>query len=303
MGNFQFSGYNWGADPSNKQNIPGASPSPGKMQVPNLAGAGQDPTGSNQVPYGGPSRISDVQPSTAYQPQAAQAPQYNPFGSLDQTTPGMGEQYANSALSYYGANGMPGRSSQAYDSFMGSTPADMSPYYDNAVNHAQNDINTQLAARGMYGSSAGVGQIANATTNLRAQEAKDNAQYGLSRAQLGGSLASTADQNQLAWTSGLGDLAFRGQTGQMQRGQNVFNDQMMMSGQLAGMEGNAYDQMFNSDQQNLDNTMSALGVNAGNNLSQSTSDANAQANRQAQANKDMDAFYMEMAKMGMMAAL
>jgi hypothetical protein len=215
----------------------------------------------------------------------------------------MGENYTASALQYYGENGMPGRSGQVYDQFMSSVPQDMSPYYDNAVNHAQNDINQQLAARGMYGSSAGIGQISNATTNLRAQQAKDNAQYGLNRAQLAGSLGSTADQNQLAWTSGLGDLAFRGQAGQMQRGQNVFQDQMMLSGQLAGMEGNAYDQMFNADQSNLDNSMQALGVNVSNNLSEQSSDANASRNDAAQRQKEQDAFMMDLAKIGLAAAL
>jgi hypothetical protein len=237
-----------------------------------------------------------VNPFTGAQ-APAQGQSYNPFSSLDQTQAGTGEQYAQSALGYYGANGMPGYSNQAWDQFQAQTPADMSPYYNNAVNQTNNTLNQQLAARGMYGSSAGVGQIANADTNLRSQEAKDNAEYQLQRGQLAGSLGSSADQNQLAWTKGLGDIANNAQELQMKRGQNVFGDQMLMSGQLSGLEGSAYDQMFNADQQNLDSTLSALGVNASNNASASQGKYNQFQQQQQADTKAQDDLMLKVAMM------
>jgi hypothetical protein len=141
--------------------------------------------------------------------------------------PGAGENVANSYLSYYGQNGTPttsNRAEEAYQSFNHSTPANMDPYYNNAERNATNDINKQMAARGQFGSSNAVGQISNATTNLRAQQAKDEASYGLQRAGLKGTLGSGADSSSLAsstndlnWMSGLTGLAFNAQKEGMAR--------------------------------------------------------------------------------------
>src|ERR1700748_3093785 len=71
--------------------------------------------------------------------------------------PGVGENVAGSLLSYYGQNGTPSptnNAADAYSSFRDSTPANMNPYYDNAVRNADNDINRQMAARGQFGSSS-----------------------------------------------------------------------------------------------------------------------------------------------------
>lgn len=223
--------------------------------------------------------------------------------NIDQSQPGMGENYAGAALGYYGANGMPGRSAQAYNQFQSSNPGDIGAYYNNAVNQTNNTLNQQMAARGMYGSSAALGQLSNADTNLYAQQAKDQANYNLQRGQLAGQLAGSADQNELAWTSGLGNLAFQGQNAGMQRGQNIFADQMAMSGQLAGMEGNAYDQMFGADQQNLDNTFGALGVSTGNNLSQAQGAYNQQQGQNQQSQKAIDDFEQKLLMMGLGAAV
>jgi len=205
--------------------------------------------------------------------------------NIDQSQPGMGEQYANSALQYYAQNGMPGYSAEAYQQFQASQPADMSAYYQNAVNQTNNTLNQQMAARGMYGSSAALGQLSNADTNLYAQQAKDQAEYGLRRSQLAGQLGSAADQNQLSWTTGLGNLANQGQQLGMQRGQNIFADQMALSGQLAGIEGNTYDKMFDADQLNLDNTFGALGANATNQTNSAQGAYNDYRNEDAQNQK------------------
>ena len=186
-------------------------------------------------PLGAP---SDAAPKTNTSPTTAQpgAPGFNPSSTgvtlhpgqgspqdvgFNGNVPGIGEDVAGSFLGYYGANGMPGVSNNAqgaYTAFQSSTPANMSMYYDNAQRNATNDINKQMAARGQYGSSNAVGTISNATTNLRAQQAKDEAQYGLSRASLAGSLARGSDESsaassadERAWVSGLSDLGFKAQ--------------------------------------------------------------------------------------------
>lgn len=135
--------------------------------------------------------------------------------------PGAGENVSASYLNYYGQTGTPTTSNnaqQAYTDFRNSTPANMDPYYDNAQRNSANDINKQMAARGQYGSSNAVGVLSNASTNLRAQQAKDNAQYGLSRYGLEGTLASGADQSSVAqsqndmnWMNGLSNLGFANQ--------------------------------------------------------------------------------------------
>lgn len=180
---------------------------------------------------------------------------------------GAGEQYAGSALNYYGQGNIPGVSNnqqQNYQQFQQSTPADMSSYYDNAQRQSDNAINTQMAARGSYGSSNAIGQLSNADTNLRAQQARDQAQYGLQRAQLGGSLAGGADsqsnnasQNQLAWTQGLGALAFQGQQAGMQRYEQGNQDAMQAAGALSGLEGQNYQDASNADTGLMDAAMNA----------------------------------------------
>lgn len=116
----------------------------------------------------------------------------------------------------YGGAGKPvtNRAEEAYQQFQASQPADMSPYYANARKRQMEDIDRSMAARGMYGSGAATNQIARSMENLGAQEAKDNAQYGLQRGQLAGNLGRGADissaadsQNEQGWQRFFGDSA------------------------------------------------------------------------------------------------
>lgn len=90
--------------------------------------------------------------------------------------------------------------------FRGSTPANMDPFYENAARKGADRINRQMGARGMYGSSSALEQIGEMNTNLAAEQAKEEAQYGLSRAQLGGQLAGAADTTALSRSGLLGTL-------------------------------------------------------------------------------------------------
>ena len=152
--------------------------------------------------------------------------------------PGMGETFAGSQLDKYsqGTPGVTNFSTDAYQQFLQNRPevsqdANLGKYYDEAERRGANKLNTQLAARGAYGSSVGVGELGNLFTGLEAEKANREADYylralGEQRAWegLGGDMAQGADmgslrqsQNELGWMSGLGNLATTAQQEGMQR--------------------------------------------------------------------------------------
>jgi hypothetical protein len=162
------------------------------------------------------------QHESARQQQPAAAPAQSsapaaPFQSsgVDLTKQGKGESYIDSILQNYQDQGIPqvgNQSQQTLDSFRASQPATMDPYYDQASKLASAKIDNAMAARGSYGSSNATGQLGAAEVALRAQQAKDEAGYGLSRFAQEGSLAGQADQQgnvangiQYQWTRGLAD--------------------------------------------------------------------------------------------------
>lgn len=169
--------------------------------------------------------------------------------------PGIGEGYVASVLDrkFPGGQGAPGtpgsttggtqNAQEAYKASLTQQPtiaADMSPFYSNAERKLTEGIDRAMAARGLYSSSAGMDRTAEALTDLAAQQARDEANYGLQRSQnlqgwagLQGQLASAADQGsragsseELAWITGLGDLALSGQ--------NAWLARMGQAGNLAG---------------------------------------------------------------------
>lgn len=144
---------------------------------------------------------------------------------MDPNGPSTAGQYWSSVA---GGQNTPMAASGAYHDFEGSTPANLDPAYARAEETTSGAINDQLAARGLHGSSYGVGLIGSKVADLEAQKVKDNAQYGLQRAQLGGSLASAADQGALAKTLGFGSLAQAGGSADLSR-----------LGLLAGVAGGA----------------------------------------------------------------
>ena len=183
--------------------------------------------------------------------------------------PGMGENVSAAFLNHYGSAGTPGVSNNAqaaYSNFSanaGNAPAaDMSAYYDNASRLNANAINTQMAARGSYGSSNAIGQLGNAETNLRAQQARDEAQYGLQRAQYGlsragaeGSLASSADASSRGasaeerdWMSGLSDLGFKNQRESTARYELGNEDARTAAGISSGIQGDVYGKELDQQQ-------------------------------------------------------
>lgn len=126
--------------------------------------------------------------------------------------PGASEDYfQNTRQQYQDPTNAQGYYSDWNDKSEGLS-ADMAPYYDRAKERSTADLDKAFAARGMFGSSASTDAVGQAVTDLEAQRAKDEAQYGLERAAeqrawsgLGGTLASAADSSNLGYlTAGQG---------------------------------------------------------------------------------------------------
>lgn len=154
-------------------------------------------------------------------------------------TPGTGETFAQTAMGQYGNGNNPHASNdaeQAYQNFLGSTPANVNPYYDYASDQLSNSMNTQLAARGAYGSSVGLNSLGTGMADLNAQRANAQAAYGLNWANTGGTLARGADTssaasaaNELNWMNGLGAVANNGEQDSLAR--------LGLGGNLAATQG------------------------------------------------------------------
>jgi len=169
-----------------------------------------------------------------------------PFASsgIDLTKEGKGESFADSILKNYSEKGVPTTSNEAattLDSFRATQPQDMSPYYDYASKLTSAKIDNAMSSRGSYGSSNATGQIGAAEMALRAQQAKDTAQYGLDRYAAEGNLAGSADASdarnsalQFSWAKGLNDIANGAQTAGQDRNQQLFDDNFRVAAAKAG---------------------------------------------------------------------
>ncbi len=226
---------------------------------------------------GGPYTVGTAAPTTgSYAPPAPAAqPSYAPVQSdlgFDATSAGMGENVSAALIGHYADTGIPSTAQNAqgaYDEFNRSTPADMSSYYNNASRNSANRINTEMAARGSYGSSNAVGVLGNAETNLRAQQAKDEAGYGLQRAGLRGTLAGGADQSSLAhsadernWVGALSDLGFKNQregAARFQMGYGIAND---LADKASGIEASTGSAEIQAQEQLLMQQLMSQGMSA-----------------------------------------
>lgn len=114
--------------------------------------------------------------------------------------PGEGEQYAygvmgsllspsNSQQVFTGAQpalSQPTASSQVFGQIQSMMPQiaatpGLDPYYANAKERESEDVNRQLAARGIFNSAPGIQQVTRGLTDLNAQQASQEAQYNLQR--------------------------------------------------------------------------------------------------------------------------
>lgn len=227
--------------------------SAGRLDNPGYFAPGGDPENQLRSPEG----WDFSQPGVAEQYFNENNQKYDGQGQADQwwganqdklSAPGQSEQFFGQALNDYSNRGPNSNdAAEAYNLFKSGSPQDMSPYYDNAARKLNEGLNTEFASRGAYGSSVGMDRIAEANTDLRAQQAKDEANYGLQRYGLGGQLGAGADasgransQGDLAWTTGLGGLS--------QGAQGAQQGRMNQAGQYA----------LGVDSQNLQNLNSGM---------------------------------------------
>lgn len=154
--------------------------------------------------------------------------------------PGAGQQYWNGqqgAFNTMGANVTGGyngknRAAEAYELTKGMLPGSMQPkfdaYYDRMKEKTMGDVNAQSAARGAYGSSAGLNGSIGAALDVEAQRAKAETDF---------MLADSA--NQANWQGILGnqgrnaDLSGLGAFDADMRGAQFGLDKMRLGGDLA----------------------------------------------------------------------
>lgn len=146
--------------------------------------------------------------------------------------PGEGEEFVGDTLTKYkgGTPGTSNRAEEAFQQFQETRPgidfdAGLDPYYENAKERGAEELNRQLAARGVFGSGRGVDKLSDMFTGLEAEQANRESDFKLRQLAEGrqwdslmGDLAGSADmssrlgaQNELAWTQGLGNLALGAQ--------------------------------------------------------------------------------------------
>lgn len=192
--------------------------------------------------------------------------------------PGQGDQFWNQAQGMFNTQKPGSNNAQsAFDQFQGSAPANTDPFYSRAVQQTTNHLNNQAAARGQFNSTGALQTIGDATANLRGQQAQADAQYGLNRGQVAGSLGSAADtssrginQNQLGWMQGLGSLGLGLQNSDLSRlmtgmnaagGVDQTNLAQIMAGQ--GAAGQAQQALANRGQNYFNNLNQMGGQQAG----------------------------------------
>jgi hypothetical protein len=217
---------------------------------------------------------------------APAAPAATPFASsgIDLTKDGKGESFTDSIIQHFSESGIPGVSNEAkttLDKFRESQPQDMSPYYDYASKLTSAKIDNAMSSRGSYGSSNATGQIGAAEMALRAQQAKDTAQYGLDRYAAEGNLAGSADATDaranalnFEWTKGLSDMAFRSQDAGQNRNQLNFDNNFKVADAKATNWNNSTDKAITGVGEATDAANNVAMGSAADQVSGANADAN-----------------------------
>lgn len=225
-----------------------------------------------------------------------------PYG-WDQASPGVVEQLwqgnqgrfidPGDAAQWYwqnqGAFDAPGQGEQFWNQVQGdlaSNAPGYDAYFDRARERMAGGINDQLAARGAFGSSAGMDQVSQGLADLNAQQASREADYGLNRlgalgglafqaqnAQLGrlgqgmgaAQASDVADLNRLTAGAGLAQAA---QDARRQRGRDYMGDVFAPAGQMSALVGGTGQDVLNADQRLMDSAIGAELANSREDLNQ-----------------------------------
>lgn len=196
---------------------------------------------------------SAIQPAAALAQQQQQQPAAGPGGADTGqpgvlSTPGYGESW----YQMYGNDiNQPTNTQKLFDQGVGRT----NPIYDNAIDMTNRQINAQTAARGIYDSSAALGSIGLADSNLRAAQVKDYEDLG-----------QAADAaNQGAYTAGSG-AANAAQNQTENRISTIVGGQEKLSADQANVVSNFYDMaqkgQLTADMASIEAQIQASGVDA-----------------------------------------
>lgn len=162
----------------------------------------------------------------------------------------------------------------------------LNPYYDRAFDRGAARVNQQMAARGMYGSSAATNQIGQLAADLGAEQANREGQYGLQLDAANrdwmstmGQAAGMRDNNMLDWLNAGGTAAFNetnqdmsrlnagqaaataAQQGREGRIGGIYDRQLGLANATAGVTGAIGEQAIADDQSMyMDQIAASLGV-------------------------------------------
>lgn len=195
---------------------------------------------------GGVTSRPDQMPGGGSLGQASRAEQQQAHFQGQFQAPGTGEQqaydYARQQAGQMGAGNTQQQYSQQFQQQIGQDPG-LGAYYDRATERATTDINAQLASRGAYGSSRGLGMLGDAIGGLGAERANREADYMMQQQQLGGQLAQQAGQSQLDWTQGLGAMGLAADRLGTGRAVSGINAATAADAGFLGRKGMAFDQL------------------------------------------------------------
>lgn len=185
-----------------------------------------------------------------FQPYQTPMPAPHGYGNqFNLSGPGAGEQqWAQSQ----GKFNQPTHAEQYWNQLQGQGPG-LDPYYQHASQRLGGEMANQLAARGQYGSSAGMRQTGDALASLAAEQANREAQYGLQK----GQLAMGVDQDMLSRMAGGMQGANLAQQLQEQRIGDLYGRQLGLADRLSGLYTGQMNQLIPEDQAAMEAAMMA----------------------------------------------
>lgn len=194
---------------------------------------------------------------------------------VDKLNRGPGQGYIQSVEGLMAQGGDANQAQQAFAEAQNLAPANMGAYYDRAGEQAIQGIDKQAASRGVYGSSAAQELGQSTLTDLAAQRSLQEAQYGLSRADMMGRLgqgAATSQQAALGTVAGseqqrrgmefevlrgLADMGIAVDQSRLNRILGLFDANIGMAGAQSGIIGAADAAAFSEAERGLEQEVGA----------------------------------------------
>jgi hypothetical protein len=217
----------------------------GGGNTPQMRGQGiQEP--APFVPYspGGGLQFSPTDPYAGQRNQQGQGGMTVAPTGWDMSSPGVAEQWQQGNQQRFLD---PTKQSQFFDETKGTLSQNLDPFYNNAERRALEQLNTQMASRGLFNSSAAIGAGNEAVQNLEAEKANREGQYGLQRAGLMGNLAQGADTSTLQNLGAGFGAAQTAEEAHRQRAQDYLSNLMGVAAPTMAAAAGTYNQQIGSD--------------------------------------------------------